>query len=55
MKCSLCKIEMKRYTSKNIEKMHKEDSKFFGVKYKKGVLACPVHYKLKKGEFWLKL
>jgi len=53
MCCSICKIPYERFTSKDIEQRHKKDSKFFGIEYVKGVLACPVHYKLNEGERWL--
>lgn len=51
--CSLCKTPMKRYLSKKMEIEDKKLAKALGVRVTKGHLACPVHYQLKDGEYWL--
>lgn len=53
MVCCLCKTPYKRFLSKKLEAEDKELSKVLGIRVAKGHLACPVHYQLKDGEYWL--
>ena len=52
-KCARCGTEYKRYTSKKIEDMHRIDGEALGLKWRKGVLACPKCKILNEGEYWL--